>query len=102
MVASRSRCIAKCIAAWYIEAVAQLVTRVDNDLADALDALVQEGAVASRSDGVRVALERLIDRHRRDRIGAQIVAGYLACPPTSDESGWSDEATAAMIAEEPW
>ena len=80
----------------------QLVTRVDDELAAALDALVSEGAIASRSDGVRVALERLIDRHRRDRIGAQIVAGYLACPPASDEFGRSDEATAAMIGEEPW
>ena len=80
----------------------QLVTRVDDDLAAALDALVIEGAVASRSDGVRVALERLIDRHRRDQIGAQIVAGYLAHPQTEEELGWSDTATAEMIADEPW
>ncbi len=80
----------------------QLVTRVDDNLADALDALVREGAVASRSEGVRVALERLIDRHRRDQLGAQIVAGYRAFPPASEESGWGDDASAAMIAEEPW
>lgn len=80
----------------------QLVTRVDDALAQALDRLVAEGAVASRSEGVRVALERLIDLHHRNEIGAQIVAGYLARPQTDDDMGWSDAATAEMIADEPW
>ena len=80
--------------------MAQLVTRIDDALARALDELVDDGAVASRSDAVRIGLERLIDRHRRDRIGARIVEGYTAIQP--DDDGWSDEATLAMIAEEPW
>jgi len=80
----------------------QLVTRVDDELAAAVDALVAQGVVASRSEAVRVALEGLIDRHRRDEVGAAIRAGYEARPQEDAEVGWSDAATAAMIADEPW
>lgn len=80
----------------------QLVTRVDAALVDAIDELIEAGVVDSRSEAVRLGLGRLIDRHRRDQVGRQIVAGYVEQPQTEDEVGWSDEATAAMIAEEPW
>jgi Arc/MetJ-type ribon-helix-helix transcriptional regulator len=80
----------------------QLVTRVSDDLAAALDQLVADGVVASRSEAVRLGLEALIDRHRRRAIGEAIVAGYRRKPQTSDELGWADEATARMIADEPW
>jgi metal-responsive CopG/Arc/MetJ family transcriptional regulator len=82
--------------------MAQLVTRVDDDLATAVDELIAAGVVANRSEAVRLALQRLVDGHRRGVIGARIVAGYLAAPQSDDEGGWSDEATARMIAEEPW
>ncbi len=82
--------------------MAQLVTRVDDALAAAVDELVESGDVKSRSDAVRIALERLVDRARRDRIGAQIVAGYLAIPQTDDEMGWADSLSRRMIEEEPW
>lgn len=80
----------------------QLVTRIDDHLAAELDALVAAGAVANRSEAVRIALERLIDRHRRDEIGARIVEGYRTVPQTDDELEMLDESTARMIAEEPW
>lgn len=80
----------------------QLVTRIDDDLARAVDDLVADGVVASRSEAVRVALRHLLDRRRRDEVGARIVAGYRAEPQRSAESGWSDVATAQMIADEPW
>jgi len=80
----------------------QIVARIDASLAEDLDALVADGTVASRSDGVRLALERFIDEHRRAEIGRQIVEGYLRVPQTDDDGMWSDEATMAMIAEEPW
>ena len=82
--------------------MAQLVTRVDDELARAVDELVAAGVVANRSEAVRLGLQRLVDRHRRDGVGAQIVAGYLATPQSDDEGGWSDESTAGMIAAEPW
>jgi Arc/MetJ-type ribon-helix-helix transcriptional regulator len=80
----------------------QLVTRVDDELAAAVDELVAAGVVASRSEAVRLGLERLVDRHRRHRIGARIAAGYRDRPQADGEVGWADEASARMIAEEPW
>jgi Arc/MetJ-type ribon-helix-helix transcriptional regulator len=80
----------------------QLVTRVDDRLAAAIDELVAAGVVDSRSDAVRRALERLVDQHRRDEIGRRIVDGYRARPQTPSDVGWADTATLAMIEEEPW
>lgn len=71
-------------------------------MAAAVDALVAEGLVESRSDAVRKGLAALLDLHRRDRVGAAIVAGYEAQPQVGTEVGWSDAATARMIADEPW
>ncbi len=82
--------------------MAQLVTRIDDDLAAAVDELVASGVVASRSEAVRLGLQQLIDRHRRDRTGARIVAGYRARPQEEAEVAWADDATVRMIAEEPW
>ncbi len=80
----------------------QLVTRVDDALVEALDELVASGSVASRSEAVRLGLEQLIDQHRRATIGEAIRDGYLRIPQTDDEVAWSDAASIAMIAEEPW
>jgi Arc/MetJ-type ribon-helix-helix transcriptional regulator len=80
----------------------QLVTRVDDELALAVDELVAAGVVASRSAAVRLGLERLVDRHRRDTIGARIADGYRARPQTEAEVAWADESSVRMIVEEPW
>ncbi|HUS62813.1 MAG TPA: ribbon-helix-helix domain-containing protein [Acidimicrobiales bacterium] len=82
--------------------MAQLVTRVEDVLAAAVDELVAAGVVASRSEAVRLGLERLVDRHRREQIGARIVDGYRSMPQTDAELGWVDAASVRMIAEEPW
>jgi Arc/MetJ-type ribon-helix-helix transcriptional regulator len=82
--------------------MAQLVTRVDDELAAAVDELVAAGVVASRSEAVRLGLERLVDRYRRGQVGARIVDGYRRKPQTAAEVGWADAASVGMIAEEPW
>lgn len=82
--------------------MAQLVTRLDDALLAQVDELVADGAVASRSEAVRVALSQLIERRRRRGVGEAIVAEYSARPQTASEAGWADSATAAMIADEPW
>jgi Arc/MetJ-type ribon-helix-helix transcriptional regulator len=82
--------------------MAQLVTRVEDELAAAVDELVAAGVVASRSEAVRLGLERLVDRHRRSEIGARIANGYRAVPQTEQEVGWADDSSIRMIAEEPW
>ena len=86
----------------YAFCMAQLVTRVDDRLVEQIDELVDQGVVASRSEAVRFALADLIDRHRRRRIGSEIVEAYRRLPQTEAELGWADDATRRMIAEEPW
>lgn len=80
----------------------QLVTRVPDAVAEAVDGLVEKGVFASRSDAVRAGLEAVVDRERRDAIGRAIVDGYQRIPQDADDLAWSDAATSAMIAEEPW
>lgn len=82
--------------------MAQLVTRIADELAGKVDELVREGVVGSRSEAVRMALEKLVDEHRRQRIGTEIVAGYERCPETDEEIAQAERATRALIAEEPW
>lgn len=82
--------------------MAQLVTRLDDSLVAALDELVSAGVVASRSEGVRVALEQLVDLERRRAVSAAIVGAYRRVPQTDDELAGLDDATRALIAEEPW
>lgn len=80
----------------------QLVARVDDEFLEAIDELVADGVVASRSEAVRRGLQILIDRSRRRRTADAIVAGYQAKPQTEGEWGWVDETTVRMISEEPW
>lgn len=80
----------------------QVVARVEESLVERVDALVAAGLVESRSEAVRIGLERLASRLERARVGAQIVDGYVRQPQTDDEIAWSDQATREMIAEEPW
>jgi Arc/MetJ-type ribon-helix-helix transcriptional regulator len=80
----------------------QLVTRVPDALAEAVDALVEDGRFGSRSDVVRAGLEAVVDRARRDAIGRAIADGYRRIPQDEDDLVWAYAATSAMIAEEPW
>lgn len=80
----------------------QLVARVDDDFIEAIDRLIADGVVSSRSEAVRQGLQILVDQSRRRRTAEEIVRGYEAKPQTEDEWGWADEATVRMIGEEPW
>ncbi|MFL6068568.1 MAG: ribbon-helix-helix domain-containing protein [Gaiellaceae bacterium] len=82
--------------------MAQVVTRLDDRLMAEVDMLVAEGVVATRSEAVRLGLERLVDEHQRSRVGAEIVAAYRRLPQTDEELAGLDEATRALINEEPW
>lgn len=82
--------------------MAQMVTRMPEDLLDEVDELVAAGIVGSRSDAVRTALRELVASHRRRREAEATVDGYTRLPQTDEEVGWADEATHRMIAAEPW
>lgn len=90
------------IALWYTHCMTQIIARIDSDLADRIDELIAAGEVESRSDAVRRGLHALIERTRRRRTADAIVAGYTRQPQQDDDGLWADEATAAMIAAEPW
>lgn len=80
----------------------QIAVRVDSELIAEVDQLVRSGVAASRSDAVRDGLRALVDQQRRRSIAVAIIEGYRRLPQTDGDVGWSDDATAAMIAEEPW
>jgi len=94
--------VSLCIAYCYALCMAQLVTRIENALAESMDELIAQGAASSRSELVRMGLERLIDERRRLAIGLQIVDAYTETPQTDLENSELDAATRALILEEPW
>lgn len=80
----------------------QLVTRVPDELIASVDDLVREGRFASRSEAVRSGLTVVVEQQRRQAVGQAIVDGYRRTPASDADGLWSEAATAAMIAEEPW
>jgi len=82
--------------------MAQFVARLEDVLADRVDSLVAAGVFASRSDAVRLGLERLVDEFERERIGREIVEAYRRMPQTEEELAWADESLERMLAGEPW
>lgn len=82
--------------------MAQLVTRVDDELVFQLDEMVESGEVKSRSDAVRRALEAMIDQRARRLVAEATVEAYRRIPQTEEELRWADAGTKAMIAEGPW
>ncbi len=86
----------------YADCMAQIITRVDDQLMAQLDAIVASGEAESRSDAVRRALEAMIDQRRRRLVGEAIAAGYRRVPETDEELRRADENARALVAEEPW
>ena len=82
--------------------MAQFVTRLEDSLAERVDSLVVAGALASRSEAVRLGLEELVDRLERERIGQQIREAYERMPQTEEELEGADEAFEEMLDEESW
>lgn len=82
--------------------MAQLVTRLDDHLVDQVDGLIEDGLVANRSEAVRLGLERLVDQHRRRRTGEAIAEAYRRQPQTSEELIGLEDATRALVHQEPW
>ena len=82
--------------------MAQLVTRIDDDLLMQVDLVVSWSDLQNRSEFVREALAALIDRKTRQRIGSQIIEGYERVPQTEAEIAGADRAALDMISQEPW
>jgi Arc/MetJ-type ribon-helix-helix transcriptional regulator len=85
-----------------LPAMPQVVVRIDDELAAEVDALVEAGVVASRSDAVRLALRSLIEVQRRIETARRIADGYRRVPPDDELEGWARLAAEAMVEAEPW
>ena len=79
----------------------QLAFRLSDRLLAGVDRLVETGRFSSRTEVVRVALERLLEQTSRSELDAAIVAGYRRVPDEPPDP-WVDAATRALVAEEPW
>jgi Arc/MetJ-type ribon-helix-helix transcriptional regulator len=82
--------------------MAQLVTRLSDDLLAEVDSLIADGVLESRSEAVRAGLQALVEQRRRELIRRRIADGYEAAPQHEDELSGLDEATAGLVLEEPW
>ena len=76
----------------------QLVIRIDDEMAAAVDALVHEGIYRSRSDAVRASIKELLRERRRQHE----IEMYTRFPQTEEELFGAEEQTRRMIEEEPW
>jgi Arc/MetJ-type ribon-helix-helix transcriptional regulator len=86
----------------YDDTMGQFVTRIDDDLARAIDQLVEEGVFHSRSEAVRKSLTATLDAHRRIRLGRETNEGYSRVPETDEELRLAEAVATLMIAAEPW
>ena len=80
----------------------QIAVRIPNELAAALDDLVDAGRFETRADAVRAALEALLDAERRAEIGRLIVEGYRRVPQEDEDVAAAERAATRAIDEEPW
>jgi Arc/MetJ-type ribon-helix-helix transcriptional regulator len=81
----------------------QIAVRLPNELAASLGRLVSpEGPFMTKADAVRTAIEELVDREERRRIGEAIVEGYRRIPETDEELEEAYRQGIQSIEEEPW
>jgi Arc/MetJ-type ribon-helix-helix transcriptional regulator len=80
----------------------QIAVRLPDELAASLERLVgPEGPYVTKADAVRTAIEELVDREERRRIGEAIAEGYRRMPQTAEEIGPIED-DYRSIEEEPW
>ena len=82
--------------------MAQIVTRIDDELLTKVDLVISLENLQNRSEFVRQAVAELVDRRMRQHVGQRIVEGYRHTSQTESEVAGADAAALAMIGEEPW
>ena len=63
----------------------QIAVKLPDGLLDAVDRLVQQGHVASRSEAVRRGLAALLERARSEHLDEAFRSGFRAQPQTDQE-----------------
>jgi Arc/MetJ-type ribon-helix-helix transcriptional regulator len=67
-----------------------IAVRLPEETIDGLDQLVAEGWYVTRSEGIKDALEKLLEAAERQRIDRALVEGYERAPLTDEELGLFD------------
>jgi Arc/MetJ-type ribon-helix-helix transcriptional regulator len=80
----------------------QIAVRIPDALADALEDLVAAGRFETKAEAVRAALESLVERERRLRVGELIAEGYRRIPQDQTDVEAATAAAIRSIEEEPW
>lgn len=80
----------------------QLAVRFPEELLEALDEAIVAGLAENRSAAIVLSMQEWLDRARRAKVAAQIVAEYQRHPQTAEETSWVRAASEASIAAEPW
>ena len=90
-------------AGWYALCMSeQIAVRIPDQLAESLEDLVSGGRFETKADAIRAALEALIERERRRRVGELISDGYRRIPQGDDDVEAARLAAIRSIEEEPW
>ncbi len=80
----------------------QIVIRMNDELVAAIDALVSDGTVASRSEAVRASVAKWVEDIERQRRIDHEREAYRRIPDTDEEMEWAEAAGREMIEEEGW
>jgi Arc/MetJ-type ribon-helix-helix transcriptional regulator len=80
----------------------QIAIRLSNSMIAGLDHLVACGDFPSRAEAVRVAIARLIEQQRRQRMGNTIIEKGRRVPRTGEEIAAGEDAAIRSIFERPW
>lgn len=69
----------------------QIALRISEELAASVDQLcTADGGMISRSEFLRIAIEKHVSDRKRTLVDAQIVASYSAQPPAPAIDEWGD------------
>ena len=82
-----------------------IAVRLPEETLSGLDRLVAEGWYATRSEGIKDALEKLLEAAERQRIDQALVDGYTRMPVTDEELGLVDvhaRMSSALLDDEDW
>lgn len=80
----------------------QIAVKLPDRLVDEIDALVADGAFASRSDAVRHGIEALVRAGERRRVDLAFAEGFQRMPDRDDEMEDAARLAIESIHDEPW
>jgi Arc/MetJ-type ribon-helix-helix transcriptional regulator len=80
----------------------QIAVKLPDDLVNAIDRLVQDGAFDSRSQAIRSGLEAMVAGRRRQAIDRQYRHAMDRLPETNEEIAEATRLAVNAIDEEPW